>query len=94
MTWEAAAFRPDKAAATGAFFGDDQWGLQGRITALPLYEDEGRHLLHVGLSGGWRTGGNTTAGGIQGRDLSCRRGPNCATTTPPAPLAVWPTATG
>ena len=61
VTWEAAAFRPDKAAATGAFFGDDQWGLQGRLTALPLYEDEGRHLLHVGLSGGWRTGGNTTS---------------------------------
>ena len=37
-------------------FGDDQWGWQGRLTALPIYEDEGRHLVHMGLSGGWRSG--------------------------------------
>ena len=30
--------------------------MQGRVTGLPLYEDEGRHLLHLGISGGWRDG--------------------------------------
>ncbi len=56
MTWEFAAFRPDQKASSGVFFGDDQSGVQGRLTALPLYEDEGRHLLHLGISGGWRDG--------------------------------------
>ena len=36
-------------------------GVQGRITGLPLYEDEGRHLLHLGISGGWRNGTNSPA---------------------------------
>ena len=61
-TWSFAAFRPDN-ANSGDFFGDDRGGLQGRITALPLYEDEGRHLLHLGISGGWRNGVNSTPGG-------------------------------
>jgi phosphate-selective porin OprO and OprP len=56
VTWQAAGFRTDPGPSTGAFFGDGQWGLQGRMTALPLYEDEGKHLLHLGMSGGWRTG--------------------------------------
>ena len=30
--------------------------MQGRLTGLPIYEDEGRDLLHLGLSGGWRSG--------------------------------------
>ena len=56
MTWSATAFRPDLSSSSGIFFGDGQSGVQGRLTALPLYELEGRHLLHVGLSGGWRDG--------------------------------------
>ena len=31
------------------------------LTCLPLYEDEGRHLLHFGVSGGWRDGTNNLA---------------------------------
>ena len=31
MTWAAAAFRPDQAAASGDFFGDGQSGVQGRV---------------------------------------------------------------
>ena len=54
-TWSAVVFRTDN-ANSGDFFGTGQWGMQGRVTALPFYEDEGRHLLHVGLSGGWRSG--------------------------------------
>ena len=50
------AGRPDQAAATGAYFGDGQGGLQSRFTCLPIYEDEGRHLLHLGTSLGWRDG--------------------------------------
>ena len=70
MTWEAMLAYPDEAAATGAYFGDGQGAVQARVTVLPIYEDEGRELLHLGLSGGWRGGqGNvdtTVAGGYTG----------------------------
>ena len=45
VTYQAVAFRPDN-ANSGDFFGDGQSGVQARLTCLPLYEDEGRHLLH------------------------------------------------
>jgi phosphate-selective porin OprO/OprP len=60
-TWSFVAFRPDQGSSSGAFFGDGQYGLQGRLTALPLYECDGRHLMHVGVSGGWRDGSNNIA---------------------------------
>src|SRR5205807_8683991 len=60
-TYTAAMFRQDLGSSTGAFFGDGQYGWQGRVTGLPLYECEGRHLLHLGLSGGWRNGTNNLA---------------------------------
>ena len=56
MTWQASLFRPDYGSSCGAFFGDGQYGWQARLTGLPAYEDEGRHLLHLGISGGWRSG--------------------------------------
>ena len=56
MTWTFVVFRPDLKSSTDAFFGDGQSGVQARFTGLPLYEDEGRHLLHLGVSGGWRNG--------------------------------------
>ncbi len=62
-TWSFSIFRPDVAAAEGYAFGDDQWGWQGRLTALPIYENEGRCLWHVGLSGGWRSGTCVTSTG-------------------------------
>jgi phosphate-selective porin OprO/OprP len=72
-TWSAYAFRPDtnNNGASSDFFGTGQWGLQARITGLPIYEDEGRHLLHLGLSTGWRNGnnaGNNAANGAGGLD--------------------------
>ena len=70
-TWSAAIFRPDN-QNSGDFFGNDQAGLQARITALPLYEDEGRHLLHLGVSGGWRDGINSAPGGANYVDLRAR----------------------
>jgi phosphate-selective porin OprO/OprP len=55
ITWQAALFRPDRGTSAD-FFGTGQYGWQARLTGLPLYADEGRHLLHLGISGGWRTG--------------------------------------
>ncbi|GEM_PF-1732352 len=46
--------RYDPKSSTGAYFGDGQWGVQGRLTALPIYENDGRCLVHLGLSGGLR----------------------------------------
>jgi phosphate-selective porin OprO and OprP len=60
VTYQAAMFRPDN-ANSGDFFGTDEYGLQARMTCLPLYEDQGRHLLHLGISGGWRNGANNLA---------------------------------
>jgi phosphate-selective porin OprO/OprP len=60
-TYAVTAFRTDQASSSGAFFGDGQWGAQGRVTFLPIYDCEGRHLLHLGLSGGWRDGTNNLA---------------------------------
>ena len=76
MTWAAAAFRPDQAASTGAFFGDGQSGVQARLTGLPLYEDEGRHLLHLGISGGWRNGtANLASAAYTGNTIQLRARP-------------------
>jgi phosphate-selective porin OprO/OprP len=60
-TLTTAIFRTDNAATSGVFFGDGQYGAQGRATILPLYECEGRHLLHLGVWGGWRNGTNNLA---------------------------------
>jgi phosphate-selective porin OprO/OprP len=76
MTWEAAAFRPDQAASSGTFFGDGQAGVQLRLTSLPLYEDEGRHLLHLGVSGGWRDGqANNASAAYTGNTIQLRARP-------------------
>ena len=61
MTRQFAVFRPDQGASSGTFFGTGQWGWQGRLTGLPLYEEEGRKLLHLGISGGCATGINNLA---------------------------------
>ncbi len=61
MTRQFTVFRPDQAASSGTFFGTGQFGWQGRLTGLPLYEEEGRKLLHLGISGGWRNGQNNLA---------------------------------
>lgn len=39
-------------------FGDrlsEEWNLTGRLTALPIYEDGGEHLLHLGLAASVRS---------------------------------------
>jgi phosphate-selective porin OprO/OprP len=60
-TWTFTAFRADNGGFSGAFFGDGQYGLQGRLTALPLWEEDGRCWMHVGVSGGWRANSNNLA---------------------------------
>ena len=86
MTWEFAAFYPDQKASSGVFFGDGQSGIQGRLTGLPIYEDEGRHLLHLGISA-WlpeRPMEPTN----RATPWSYRHVPKCATTTPLAAAPV------
>jgi len=61
LFWSGVLFRPDN-GSSGDFFGTGEYGWQARITGLPIYEDEGRHLLHLGISGGWRDGSNGTVG--------------------------------
>jgi phosphate-selective porin OprO/OprP len=61
VTYSASLFRNDQAAAAGAFFGDGQFGAAIRLTCLPIYECEGRHLMHVGASLGWNNGSNNIA---------------------------------
>jgi phosphate-selective porin OprO and OprP len=56
VTATGTVFRQDLGSTSGVYYGDGQWGAQGRLTALPLYMDDGRYLLHLGLSGGWRNG--------------------------------------
>jgi len=40
----------------GASFGDGKYAYSGRVSALPIYEENGRCLLHVGLAYQWRKG--------------------------------------
>jgi phosphate-selective porin OprO/OprP len=60
-TYTFTAWRADQGASSGVFFGDGQYGMSARLTALPLYEQDGRHLLHLGVAGSWRNGTNNTA---------------------------------
>jgi phosphate-selective porin len=71
-TSSAQVFRADQAAATGSFFGDGQYGAQARLTALPIYDCDGRHLLHLGLSGGWRNGQSSTTSPLRQFQLRAR----------------------
>ena len=69
ITYQAVLFRPDN-KNSGDFFGTDQYGIQARLTCLPLYEDEGRHLLHLAISGGWRDGANNLASTYTGNTVT------------------------
>ena len=40
----------------GASFGDGKYAYSGRMSALPLYEDDGRDLIHLGIAYQWRKG--------------------------------------
>lgn len=40
----------------GASFGDGKYAYSGRVSALPMYEDDGRCLIHLGAAYQWRKG--------------------------------------
>ena len=40
----------------GASFGDGKYAYSGRVSVLPIYENDGRCLLHLGLAYQWRKG--------------------------------------
>ena len=62
MTSQAMLYRNDtsytRGNSTGVDFGDGAYAVTGRMTGLLLDENEDRHLLHVGLSGTYRTAEN------------------------------------
>ena len=64
MTWAAQAYRQDFLnGATGADFNSGKWAYTGRLTAIPFYQDDGRHMLHLGVSGSYRDSEITALGG-------------------------------
>ena len=60
VTWEAMVHRQDNVTGgsdsgqNGASFGDGKYAYVGRLTALPIFENEGRCLMHLGASYSWR----------------------------------------
>jgi phosphate-selective porin OprO/OprP len=60
VTWTTMFYRQDNvpgginAGQNGVSFGDGKYAYAGRLTALPIYENDGRCLLHLGASYGWR----------------------------------------
>jgi phosphate-selective porin OprO and OprP len=43
---------------SGASFGDGKFNYTARVSGLPIYEDDGKTLLHLGFSYQYRTGGD------------------------------------
>ena len=48
VTWAAGVFRETAAADGGQIQSDGTYNFTTRVTWLPVYEDEGRHLVHLG----------------------------------------------
>ena len=67
--------------------------MQARLTGLPLYEDEGRHLLHLGVSGGWRNG-TTNLATSPFHTIQLRARPELRDDVPRAAASRTPTITG
>ena len=50
-SWAVGAFRSNNRTTGNAFdYGDGEYALTGRVTALPWYEQDGRCLVHVGAA--------------------------------------------
>lgn len=66
FTYSSMFYRPDLPGSnSGDFFGDGEYCVAGRLTALPIYENDGRDLVHLGASTSWRhatRGGNEVTG--------------------------------
>jgi len=48
MTWAAGVFKDTPDTAIG--LGSENYSMTGRFTGLPLYQDEGRRLVHLGVA--------------------------------------------
>ncbi|HZZ72536.1 MAG TPA: porin [Pirellulales bacterium] len=77
VTYQAMAYRQDNAPDgngnnTGADFNDGKWGYSARLTVLPFYQDDGRHMLHLGVSGTYRAAEDPTAGTQPNSDFRAR----------------------
>jgi phosphate-selective porin OprO/OprP len=70
-TWSATLGRADLGQSSGLAFGDGQYIALGRLTALPIYQNDGRELLHLGLAGGYAKA-QTTTGGFATIELRAR----------------------
>ena len=66
MTWATMFYRTER-GSNGADFGDGEYAATGRMTFLPLYENNGRCLVHLGTASTWR------AAELQGNELSGAR---------------------
>jgi phosphate-selective porin OprO/OprP len=86
VTYQATFFRPDN-ANSGDYFGNGQCGAQLRLTGLPLYEDEGRHLLHVAVSGGWRDGTANLGSSYTGNTVTLQAHPELKDDDPASSLS-------
>ena len=76
LTYEAMAYRQDNPATNSAAdFGDGSAGYSGRVTFLPVYECEGRQLLHLGVSGTFRDNERAGNGLVGGRVADFRARP-------------------
>ena len=53
-TWAAGVFRDDGGDNFGYSQEDGKYNVTARLTGLPWYEDEGRHLLHLGVAASHR----------------------------------------
>jgi phosphate-selective porin OprO/OprP len=50
VTWEAMFHKIDPVQFNGASFGDGEYAATVRLTGLPLYQADGRYLVHLGAS--------------------------------------------
>ena len=64
--YQSMIYRPDIAGSnSGDSFGDGEYAASARLTGLPIYENDGRCLVHLGASASWRDsqkGGNELGG--------------------------------
>jgi phosphate-selective porin OprO/OprP len=49
ILWQAGAFKDSDDAAFG-FDDDGKWNLTGRVVGVPLYEDDGKKVVHLGFA--------------------------------------------
>jgi len=50
MTWSLGAYRSDTPDGEARFDNNGNYDITGRITGLPVYADDGKHLVHLGAS--------------------------------------------